>query len=396
LRALVPLDPALVPPEKRRNQVLISSAALPCSYIVIEPSGHIAGTVQHRVIGTRKVIADFRIHTIEQYERRAREILVAAKAGRNLLAEEKAAAARQALDLTVLGLIEKYLAESAIRKQRSFAKEQERYLRKVWVRLHGFSAETILRSDIVSELRKIADKHGESSANRAKSKLAAMFRYGQLHGWLNREHLPVDNLPTWAENERERVLALKELALVWRFAPEVLPAYGVILRLLILTGCRLEEIAQLRWSEISLDEGDPLIKLPSHRTKNAREHWIPLVPTAVEILQAWPRRGEEDRLFPNIDWSWRKLKLDDKQNLSPHWVVHDLRRTFSTGCREYLDPVPDEHLVEICLGHARSGVKGTYDRSLRLKDRRVLLGRWADCVLSAVSESVETAQGGDV
>jgi integrase len=160
----------------------------------------------------------------------------------------------------------------------------------------------------------------------------------------------------------------------------------------MLTGCREAEIAKLLWSEISFDEN--LIKLPSHRTKNAKEHWVPLVPATVEILQAQPR-GDTDKVFAHVNWTWRKSKLDKMINLSPPWVIHDLRRTFSTGCREYLDPVPDEHLVEICLNHmsgTRRGVAGVYDRSKRLAERRRLLERWAEVVLRAAGEPVEGAK----
>jgi hypothetical protein len=76
-------------------------------------------------------------------------------------------------------------------------------------------------------------------------------------------------------------------------------------------------------------------------------------------------------------------------------VIEDTRRSFSTGCREHLDPVPDHHLVELTINHvsgSRGGVAGTYDRSERLAERRRLLERWADLVLRAAGEPVESAK----
>jgi integrase len=64
-------------------------------------------------------------------------------------------------------------------------------------------------------------------------------------------------------SSRERVLSDDELAKVWR-ACEHLNQPGAVVRMLILTGARREEIAQLRWDEI---EGDQIL-LANGRTKN--------------------------------------------------------------------------------------------------------------------------------
>ena len=56
--------------------------------------------------------------------------------------------------------------------------------------------------------------------------------------------------------------------------------HGDIVSLLVLTGQRRGEIANLSWSEI---DGDRLV-LPSVRTKNKRGHVLPLGPKAVELL----------------------------------------------------------------------------------------------------------------
>ena len=50
--------------------------------------------------------------------------------------------------------------------------------------------------------------------------------------------------------------------------------FSIIVRLLILTGQRREEIGGLRWNEVDLDRD--LIVLPPERTKNKRQHELPL------------------------------------------------------------------------------------------------------------------------
>jgi integrase len=82
-----------------------------------------------------------------------------------------------------------------------------------------------------------------------------------------------------------------------RFEPQrIQNAYGTIIRLLILTGQRREEIGALRWSEI--DFPAQMIHLSAERTKNGRANDTPLAEPAMRLLQAMPRRiGPKDFVF---------------------------------------------------------------------------------------------------
>jgi integrase len=62
--------------------------------------------------------------------------------------------------------------------------------------------------------------------------------------------------------------------------------YGAIVRLLMLTGQRREKIGGLRWSEIDFDRG--VIVFPPARTKNNREHEIPM---SDEVRELWKLGG---------------------------------------------------------------------------------------------------------
>ena len=63
--------------------------------------------------------------------------------------------------------------------------------------------------------------------------------------------------------------------------------WGDCVRLLILTGQRLREIADLSWSEVDLEQG--LITIPARRMKGDRAHEIPLAGQALAFLAAVPR-----------------------------------------------------------------------------------------------------------
>jgi integrase len=174
-------------------------------------------------------------------------------------------------------------------------------------------------------------------------------------------------------------LSLAELAAVWRACGD--DAYGAIVRLLILTGQRREEIGGLRFEEI----GDGIIALPAGRAKNKRAHVIPLSAPAHTILAARPPRSEF--VFGKVFTSWSRGKylldtaLDTK--LVP-WTLHDLRRSVATGMAE-LGVAP--HIVEAVLNHVsghKAGVAGIYNRATYEKEKRAALATWADHVLAAV------------
>jgi integrase len=167
--------------------------------------------------------------------------------------------------------------------------------------------------------------------------------------------------------------------------------FGDILRLLILTGQRREEIGGLRWSEVDFERA--LIVLQPARTKNKRLHEIPLSPQARAILERQPKRRRE-LIFGRGEggfsgWSVGKARLDrhllaTRQEAGakpmPDWRLHDLRRTAATGMAD-LGVLP--HIVEAVLNHVsghRTGVAGIYNRARYETEMRDALERWADHV----------------
>jgi integrase len=156
----------------------------------------------------------------------------------------------------------------------------------------------------------------------------------------------------------------------------------------------------LAWSEVDLDGA--LITLPARRTKSRREHEIPLSTPALAILKAQSRRDGRDLIFGRSDrgfsgWSKAKRELDEriaaarltakkkgKVETMPDWVLHDLRRSASTGMHERLGIVP--HIVEEVLGHVtfRQGVASVYNRAAYRTDKRRAIELWAEHVMAVV------------
>ena len=186
---------------------------------------------------------------------------------------------------------------------------------------------------------------------------------------------------------RDRVLSDAEIRLFWTATDQIGEPFGVLLKLLLLTGCRREEVAGMRWSELS--EDDTTWTIPSSRTKNWRELVVPFPPLARDII-AGVRRVEGDLIFSTngrtsvSGFSRVKQRLDDLMGAAP-WRLHDLRRTCATGMASIgIQP----HVVEAVLNHvsgAKAGVAGIYNRHQYLAEKTNALSRWAQHVEAIVT-----------
>jgi len=274
-------------------------------------------------------------------------------------------------------------AERYLERKRSSMKprslvEVERHLMVHSRPLHHHRLAEIDRRTIALRLAEIEQASGPVARNRVRSSLSAFFAWSIREGLL--EINPVAGTGKADEgHSRDRVLSPQELAKVWRSLGE--DQFSDIVRLLILTGQRRVEIGGLRWSEIDFDRG--LIVLPPARTKNNRQHELPLSRQSRAILERQSRRRETVFGRGNYGyrhWSDSKAALDRRLNGVTDWRLHDLRRTAATMMAEF-GVFP--HIVEAILNHVsghRAGVAGIYNRARYETEMRQALQRWADHV----------------
>jgi integrase len=202
-----------------------------------------------------------------------------------------------------------------------------------------------------------------------------------MFNWAIREGYDVAN-PVQGTNKpaqpksRERVLTDAELKAIWNGCDD--DDYGRIVRLLMLTGQRRDEVGGMCWSEIVGDRWT----IPGARTKNHREHQLPLSAFALALLP--DRRQGRDFIFGDgprrgySGWSKSKARLDARIGVSG-WVVHDLRRTVATGMADRLGVLP--HVIEAVLNHVsghKSGVAGIYNRARYSAEISDALERWSE------------------
>jgi integrase len=229
----------------------------------------------------------------------------------------------------------------------------------------------------------------ESRGRRMHAALSVLFRWLQAKRRVLRNPCRDVSHPG-APPSRERVLTSDEIRWLWR-ACDGEPLYGPLLRLLLLTGQRLNEVAAMQFSELNDDQ--TVWTLGATRTKNHREHVVFLAPLACEQL-ASIKPTSSDLIFtttsttPLSGWNRLKRRLDRamlelarkergaKATLVA-WRLHDLRRTFVSGCGEL--GIRGE-VIELCINHqsgARAGVAGIYNKSTLLPERKEAFERWS-------------------
>lgn len=320
----------------------------------------------------------------------------AVKLGRDPAGEKNIA--KTLANETVDAALPRFLARQKERLRPRAYIEVERHVNSYAKRLHGLPLANVMRRDVAAVLSAIAASKSGATANRARSSLSGFFSWAIAEGL-------IDNNPVaWTERREEaaraRVLTGAELREIWAALKD--DAYGDILRLLLLTGCRREEIGGLRWSEIDLDQNE--ITFPPSRTKNKREHTTPLSAPALAILKVrvpllYDDGSPCDLVFGRgkrgfADWQGSKADLDGRIDdarkaaglaAMPKWVVHDFRRALSTTMHDQLKVAP--HIVEAILNHVghRAGVAGVYNRADYSDAKRFALRKWADHLGKLVS-----------
>ncbi len=110
---------------------------------------------------------------------------------------------------------------------------------------------------------------------------------------------PCAGIEKFTERPRKRYLTADEYARVGRAlrdarkAGTIASAPLTAIELLLLTGCRPQEIATLEWAHVSLDRA--VLELPTSKTGAKAVH---LSPPAVRLLKKWPRWAGSSYVFP--------------------------------------------------------------------------------------------------
>ncbi len=352
--------------------------------------------------GAKSFVINYRIkgrerrYTIGQYPdwsalravREARELRRRIDRGENPL-EDKAPLAQSG---TVAGVIDdfvqRYVQKEA--KLRSATLIERAFDQLVKPQIGKIGVLELRRSDIARMLDKIADERGLVMADQTLAYLRKAFNwYASKDDKFNSPIVRGMVRTRPRERARTRILADDEIRIIWPVLDEA-GTFGAVVKALLLTAQRRDEVAQMAWKEIG---ADGIWTIPAERYKTKQPNHVPLSQDALAVIEAQPRIEGCDYIFasrvktPFSGFGKSKAALDKavlaamkqtakggKVESIPNWTLHDLRRTAKTlmaraGVR------PD--ISERVLGHVIAGVEGTYDRHSYADEKRDALEKLA-------------------
>jgi integrase len=344
--------------------------------------------VQYRYAGQsrRESLGDPRKVGLEDARRIARARFAQIELGIDPKAERaKTKAAAEDARLTLAYVSDRYLEAQKPKVRPATYAALTRDLKVHWAPLAGRPIKDIERRNVAAQLGEITQGSGRTAAARARINLSAMFSWAMGEALCDANPVVATNNPRKGIGPRTRVLDDDELRIVWRACGD--DDFGRIVRLLMLTGCRRDEIAKLRWSE--LDPVTSVLTIPGNRTKSHHALKLPLPRIAIATLPSrvddrefvfGPRRGFRS-------WSYytallnRRIAGSEGRMLAP-WTLHDLRRTLRTGLGR-LGVAP--HVAELVLNHVKKGMIAVYDQYNYQGEIAAALALWADHVTAAVN-----------
>lgn len=365
--------------------------------VKITPAGKRVYILQYRLGGAGTATKRYTIGahgpwTPDAAEKEAKRLLALVDRGKDP-ADDKRQRVREATDLTFSAVADRF---------------EQLELPKRWAKSGGFVKDA-LRLHLRPKLGKrplpsisgqeivalLDDLHGGQAMRRNVYAVAhRIFRWAQGRGEIDRNPLEGVEAPKPVAS-RDRVLSDDEMRLVWIASEELGATFGALVRLLLLTGQRRDEVAGLEWQELDRARAEWI--LPGARAKNGREHLVPLSPQAVAEFDAiadgdtWPRKGyvlTTDAGKSRVSgFSKAKRKLDGEiadliEDDTPPvqaWRFHDLRRSVATGLQRLRIP---SDWIEAVQNRRKAGMAGTYQRYAFADEKREALQTWGGHVAS--------------
>jgi integrase len=350
--------------------------------VVVQPSGRKSYAVRYRNAAgrARKLTLPAGI-TLAAARKLAADALLDVAQGRDpahtkieTRASARAAAAKNARD-SVPALSEQFLEQHVRRHLRpaSIRATEAAFRNVILPAWGGRSVHDVTRRDVIDLLDAVAVKR-PISANRLRATLSKFFNWLASRDVIKASPCAGVAAPA-PERKRERALNDDELRRLWLAGEAVGGNVAAYVKLLILTGQRRSEIAELRWTEVDSDA----LALPAERMKGRQAHVVPLSTQAAAIVNAMPK-VDDFVLGGALRWHYHHVKraLDAHMGDAPKWVIHDVRRSVASGMARIGVPVP---VIEKILAHRSGtfrGIVGTYQRHSFLPEMTAAAQRWAD------------------
>jgi integrase len=234
----------------------------------------------------------------------------------------------------------------------------------------GWPLSAVKRRDVIALVDAAAER-GLYAGNTCLQVIAAFFSWCESRDLIEASPARGVRRPAPAP-VRDRMLDDAELKIVWHAADEARGPYGTLTKLLILTGCRRNEISKLEPGELRADA----IELPPDKVKTGAAHTIPLTTLMRRVLATCPKSNRRYVLTgteaPVSNGNSAKNALSTPG--LPRWTFHDLRRSFATGLQR-LGVQP--HIIELALNHKIKGIAGVYQKHRYAAEVKAAFELWS-------------------
>lgn len=387
-------------PNKRRE---IPDAGLSGLYLVVQPSGAKAWALRYRFAGkpAKLTLGRWPMMTLADARAAAADAIGKVELGQNPAVQKKATkAAKLEAQLSERDLVKTLLDQF-----------QKRHLSKLksgdhaWQFLNRFvlpawgdrDIHTITKRDLIDLLDEIADSGRMTTANRVLAHVRKFFNWCVERDVLSSS--PATGVkPPAKEASRDRVLTDQEIRWFWQACDRVGQPWGPMGKVLLLTGQRLGEVAQMTDTEVTSN----VWHLAGERTKNGRAHDVPLSKPCLAVLRDVERiKGKAGYVFTttgatavqgfhkgreHIAKAMEAIAADDiVEGIEiPHWGFHDLRRTAATGMARLGTPV---RVTEAVLNHISGtggGIVAVYQRHDYADEKAQALEAWGRYALTLI------------
>jgi integrase len=385
---------------------------LPGFGLRVSPKGRKSFIVQYRVRGTKGtawkerqvVLGTLAFLTVAEARDRARQYKAQASQGidpveQTKAAEQAEAVQRKAGSFTFSKLVDRYEAEYLVKRKPSGIAQKLRLFKRWMPALGDKPVADITEADILAFINDLLKgrSNGRTEADQLVGAVRHLFKWAKEQRDTSlRDLVPINPAATIAKcaesNERDRVLTHDEVTRLWGACDTIGWPGGPIIKLLLLTGQRVNEVAQLRWQELDLT--NRIWNLPAARAKNSRAHIIHLSDMAMEIIEALPQINNSPLVFtvngrvPYNSFDYLRTRIHNLMGEdTPHWQLRDLRRTSTTLMAEIGVP---PHVADKILNHSTgeiSGVAAVYNRFEYLPERRDALNSLGRKIGSLIGRS---------
>jgi len=353
--------------------------------VKVTPKGKKTFMVQYRPGGrgspTRKIfIGPFGEVTLHKARTEAKRIFGLRAEGRDP-ALERQQAKQRAISNKFADIAADFLAKHA--SQNRTVDETARILKRdVLPKWGKRSIHEIGKRDVNDLLDVVVARGSHVMANRTLANLRKLFNWCVSRGIITASPCEGISAPH-REKARDRVLSDDELIALFNAAKQMGGAFGAIIQMLILTAQRRNEVSEMTWNELDLN--NDIWTIPGSRTKNEKPHFVHLSEQASAVLSSVLNVGAftftSNGKTPFSGFSKAKKRLEELSGVTD-WRLHDIRRTVTSGMAQ-LGIAP--HVADKILNHQSgtiSGVAAVYQRHEFLDERKTALEAWGRYVQS--------------